>query len=336
MLLNRVSTLKIVAIVIGFMTTVLPAQGEVKQTESADKVAIVNGAPIDRGEFEGNVLMIQSKLLGLGKPLSCRQVTSIQNEVIESMVRVELLYQESRKSGIKPDEKAVEQEIKALKQQFASELEYTNDLKRRNISEGILRSRLEKNSSVQQYVEKQFVSKTAVTDNDMVSYYEGHVDLFKHPLEFRASHILVQLDPKSDASHKQEAHRKIEQILKDLKNNQDFAALARERSDGPTRTNGGDLGYIKSGQLDKQLESVVFSLKSGEISGIVETDYGYHLFKVVDMKPASILAYDSVKERIRQYLMQEQARQAADVQAKKLREKAVVEILLNEEIKAAK
>jgi hypothetical protein len=115
MLLNRVSTLKIVAIVIGFMTTVLPAQGEVKQTESADKVAIVNGAPIDRGEFEGNVLMIQSKLLGLGKPLSCRQVTSIKNEVIESMVRVELLYQESRKSGIKPDEKAVEQEIKALK-----------------------------------------------------------------------------------------------------------------------------------------------------------------------------------------------------------------------------
>ncbi len=335
-MMGKVLSLYFLIMVVCLMVMVIPVQGEVKQTEASDKVAIVNGTPITRGEFEGNVLMIQTKLLGLGKPLSCRQVTSIQNEVLESMVRVELLYQESRKSGIKPDEKAVEQEIKALKQQFASESEYTNDLKRRNISEEILRSRLEKNSSVQQYIERQFASKTAVTDNDMVSYYEGHVDLFKHPLEVRASHILVQLDPKSDASHKQEAHRKVEQILKDLKNGQDFAALARERSDGPTRTNGGDLGYIKSGQLDKQLESVVLSLKSGEISGIVETDYGYHLFKVVDIKPASILAYESVKERIRQYLMQEQARQAADVQAKKLREKAAVEILLNEEIKAAK
>jgi peptidyl-prolyl cis-trans isomerase C len=334
--MGKVLSLYFLIMVVCLMVMVIPVQGEVKQTEAPDKVAIVNGTPITRGEFEGNVLMIQTKLLGLGNPLSCRQVTSIQNEVLESMVRVELLYQESRKSGIKPDEKAVEQEIKALKQQFASESEYTNDLKRRNISEEILRSRLEKNSSVQQYIERQFASKTAVTDNDMVSYYEGHVDLFKHPLEVSASHILVQLDPKSDASHKQEAHRKVEQILKDLKNGQDFAALARERSDGPTRTNGGDLGYIKSGQLNKQLESVVFSLKSGEISGIVETDYGYHLFKVVDIKPASILAYESVKERIRQYLMQEQARQAADVQAKKLREKAAVEILLNEEIKADK
>ncbi len=331
MLLTRFPGLKIMVIVIGLMATVLPSRGEVKQIESADRVAIVNGVPIDRGEFDENLLIIQKNLLGFGKPLNCKQLASIQSEVLESMVRAELLYQESRKLGIKPDEKVVEQQIKAIKQQSPNETEFQNELKRRNISEEILRSRIEKNSSVQQYVERQFAAKATVTDNDMVAYYSGHLDLFRQPLQVRVSHILIQSDPKWDAARKQEARQKVEQILKDLKKGQDFGALARERSDGPTKTSGGDLGYIRMGQLDKQLESVVFSLKAGEISEVVETDYGFHIFKVVDVKPETILAYDSVKERIKQYLVQEKAKQAADLYAKTLREKAAVEILLKED-----
>ncbi len=194
MLVTRVSGFKMIVIVIGLMSTVLPSHGEVKQSESADRVAIVNGTPIDRGEFDENILIIQKNLLGLGKPLTCKQLTSIQSEVLESMVRMELLYQESRKLGIKPDEKVVEQEIKAIKQQSPNEMEFKNELKRRNISEEILRSRMEKNSLVQQYIERQFAAKTTVTDNDMVAYYAGHLDIFKQPLQVRVSHILIQSD----------------------------------------------------------------------------------------------------------------------------------------------
>ena len=331
MQLSRVATFKMAALAIGFMSMVLPAHGEVNKSESADKVAIVNGTPIDRVEFEGNVLAIQKNLLEFGKPLTCKQVTTIRTEVLESMVRVELLYQESRKSGIKPDAKVVEQEMKALKQQSPNETEYKNELKRRNISEEMLRSRIEKNSSVQQYIERQFTAKTTVTGDEMLSYYGGHLDVFKQPLQARVSHILIQSDPQWDAAHKQEARRKAEQILSELKKGHDFAALARESSDGPTRTNGGDLGYIRMGQLEKQLESVVFSLKPGEISAVVETDHGFHVFKVVDIKPETILAYDSVKDKIRQYLVQEKAKQAADLYAKTLREKATVNVLLQED-----
>lgn len=333
---SRVSGLKMLATVIGLMAMVLPARGEVKKAESEDKVAIVNGAPIYRGEFEGNVLMIQKNLLGFGKPLTCNQVASVRTDVLESMVRQEILYQESRKSGIKPDENAIDKEVKGLKQQFPNEAEYKNELRRRNISEEILHSRMEKNSSVQQYIERQFGAKTTVTDNDIVAYYEGHLDLFKQPLQVRVSHILIQMDPQMEAGRKQEARKKAEQILKDLKTGRDFAAIARERSDGPTRTNGGDLGYIRMGQLEKQLDGAVFSLKPGEISDVVETDYGFHIFKVVDRKPETVLAYDSVKERVRQYLVQEKAKHEAELRAKSLREKAAVEILLNEDISSAK
>lgn len=336
MLLSRFLNFRILVLMIGFITMALPARGEVKQPQPANKVAIVNDVPIDREEFEGEVLMVQKALLGFGKPLTCNQVASLQKEMLEKMIRLEILYQESRKAGIKPDENSVNKEIGMLKQQFPNETEYKNELSRRNLSEEMLRSRLERNSSVQQYVERKFAAKSSVTDNDMVAYYESRLDLFKQPLQVRVSHILIQADPKWEEPRKQEARRKAEQVLKGLKKGRDFASLAREQSDGPTRTSGGDLGYIKMGQLEKQLESIVFNLKTGETSEVIETSYGFHLFKVFDRKPETILAYDNVKEQIRQYLVQEKAKQEADLYAKKLREKAAVEIFLNEDINLAK
>ncbi|MGD0883692.1 MAG: peptidylprolyl isomerase [Thermodesulfovibrionales bacterium] len=331
MLISRVSSSRTMVIIIGILAMALSAQAEVGKPQSDDKVAIVNGAQIDRGEFDGEVLRMQKALLGFGKPLTCSQLASVQTEVLESMIRREILYQDSRKVGIKPDEDAVAKEMKTLRQQFSNETEYKNELKRRNISEEMLRSRVEKNSAIQQYIERQFTAKITVADSDTVSYYESHTDLFKQPLQIRVSHILVQTDSKWEEARKQEARRKIEQILKSLKKGQDFAAIAREQSDGPTRTNGGDLGYIKAGQLDKQFESKVFALKTGETTDIIETDYGFHLFMVTDKKPETVLAYESVKEKIRQFLREEKAKQEADLQAKTLREKASVQILLNEE-----
>ena len=335
--MKEVSKLQMMAVMMGFLAVVLPAQAEVKKPQPGnDRVALVNGASIDRGEFDGEVLTIQKTLLGYGKPLTPNQVTSVRAEVLESLIRREILYQESRKAGIKPDENAVKAELKALRQQFPDETEYKNELSRRNVSEELLRSRLERNNSVQQYIERQFAAKMEVSDNDLVAYYEGHLDLFKQPFQVRASHIMVQSDPAWEASRKEEARRKIEQILKSLKKGQEFGALAREQSDGPTRTSGGDLGYLRSGQLEKRFESAIVALKPGETTEIIETDFGFHLFKVTDKKPETVLAYENVKEKIRQFLRQEKARQQADLLARKLREKASVEILMKEEIISAK
>jgi len=243
---------------------------------------------------------------------------------------------ESRKAGIKIDKTAVNKELDALKKQFPTDTEYKNELARRNLTEETLRARLERNAAVQQYIGQQYAGKIVVTDRDLMAYYENHLDLVKQPLQARVSHILIQTDPSWEESRKQEARRKAEQILKSVKKGQDFAALAREQSDGPTRTSGGDLGYVRKGQLDAPLDNAVFRMKAGETSDVIETSYGFHLFKLVDLKPETILAYDAVKEQIRQHLTLEKARQDADLYAKSLREKASVDILLRDEASAAK
>ncbi|HUI45125.1 MAG TPA: peptidylprolyl isomerase [Nitrospirota bacterium] len=335
--MTRISGYQLAVMFVACIAMTSPAWSEGKKADpAANRVAVVNGVPLERDDFDKEVFLVQKTLLGQGKPLTCSQVTSIRAEVLESMIRREVLYQDSRKAGVKPDENAVASELAALKRQFPTEAEYKNELGRRNMSEEALRSQLERNSVLQQYVDRQFGAKVTVTDAEMVSYYESHLDLFKQPLQARVSHILIQVDPKWDDLRKQEARRKAEQVLKNLRNGQDFAALAREQSDGPTRTSGGDLGYIRTGQLDGQLDNAVFKLKAGETSEIIETSYGFHLFKVFDRKPETILAYDAVKEQIRKHLAQEKARQDADQYAKNLREKASVEILLREEVSTAK
>jgi len=330
MFLKKNSGFQIMAIIIGLMVLVLPAWGDTKKPQTEEKAAVVNGAAITMDEFNGETLLVQRSVLGMGKPLTCVQIASVQKEVIESLIRREILYQESRKAGIKIDKKDIDKEIDILKKQFLSDAEYKNELIRRNLSEDTLRAQLERGLLIQKYVEQQFFKKVKVTDADVMTYYESHLSALKQPLQVRVSHILIQTDSKSEPSRKQEARRKAEQILKDLKDGKDFKTIAREQSDGPTRTSGGDLGYIRMGQLEKQFESVVFNLKADEISDIIETNYGFHLFKVTDRKPESIVAYDNVKEQIKQLLMMEKAKQEADLHAKNLREKAQVKILLPE------
>jgi peptidyl-prolyl cis-trans isomerase C len=321
---------QIMAIMIGLMISVLPAWGDTKKPQAEERAAVVNGSMITMEEFNGEALLVQRSVLGMGKPLTCAQIANIQKEVVESLIRREILHQESLKAGIKIDKQDITKEIDTIKKQFLSDAEYKNELTRRNLSEEVLRAQLERNLFISKYVEQQFLKKGKVTDADVKAYYESHLSALKQPLQVRVSHILVQFDSKSDPARKQEARRKAEKILNDLKDGKDFKTIAREQSDGPTRTSGGDLGYIRMGQLEKQFESVVFNLKKDEISDVIETNYGYHLFKVTDRKPESIVSFDNVKEQIKQLLLQEKAKKEADEYARKLREKSDVKILLPE------
>ena len=327
---RKIYCLLTIAITVVCMMAVSSVWGETKKNPKEEKVAVVNGAPIEKGEFDGEVFLIQKTVLGMGKPLSCEQVSSIRREVLESMIRRELLYQAARKSGIKSDENAINKDINSLKQQFSGETEYKNELSRRGINEEVLRARMVRNSLVQKYVDKEFTGKVNVIDKEIQDYYQKNIDLFKQPFQMRISHIFIQSDPKGGDSRKKELRGKAEKILKNLKDDQDFAALAKEYSDGPTRTNGGDLGYLRKGQLEKQFESKIFALKKGEITDVIETDYGFHIFKVTDIKPETMLAYENVKEKVKKFLVDEKIKQEADNYARKLREKTDVNILLPE------
>lgn len=319
---------KVAVTIIVLINMTMPAWGDAKKPQTKEKAALVNGEAITMDEFNGGVLVVQKSILEKGKTLDCAQIVSVQKEVIESMIRREILYQESRKTGIEIDKKDIIKEIDTIKKWFLSDAAYNNELSRRNLSEDALRAQLERNYFIQKYVEQQFLRKVNVTDAEVMGYCVRNPDALKQPLQVRISHILIRADSKADTSRKQEERRKANQILKALKDGRDFNALAREQSDSAIRNSGGDLGYVGRGQLEKQFESVIFNLKKDEISDVIETDYGYHIFKVMDIKPERSESYDNVKEQIRQLLLKDKLKKEADDHARKLLEKSDVKILL--------
>jgi len=266
----------------------------------------------------------------MGRIHSDLQLSKLRRQVHENLIDRELLYQESQKKKIKVDEEAIDKQIGVLKKRFTTEAEFKEALSRANLSEATLRSQIKRRIAIQKFIDEQFGQKIVVSDKEVKSYYDSHLSLFKEPEQVRASHILIKVDPQADKSHKAKARKKIEEVQQRFKSGEDFAALAKEFSQCPSSAKGGDLGYFKRGEMVKPFEKVAFALKPGEVSDIVETRFGYHLIKVTDKKPETIIAYEGVKERLKRHLKEQKIRREIGIYVGKLKERAKVERFLEE------
>ncbi len=315
--------------VLALALTSSPALAEEKQPPGGN-VAVVNGSVINRADFNREMGRVLQRLSSKGKPLSDSRVSEIKKEVLENLINSELLYQESQKQGITVDEVAVNEQLRKLKERFPSEAEFKSALSKANLSEDAVKSQLKRGMAIQRFIDNQFVQKSKVSDKESRAYYDSHPDLFKQPEQVRASHILIKVDPGADESQKVEARKKMEKIQGKVQKGEDFAALAKEFSEGPSSAKGGDLGYFRRGQMVKPFEEKAFALQPGEVSDIVETQFGYHLIKVMDKKPETTIAYEDIKDRLKQHLKREKVQKDLKLYVEKLKEKAKVERFLTE------
>ena len=298
---------------------------------SQDKAAVVNGSVITQADLKKEMAGAQRRLSGMGKPLDDSQLVEIKKKAIERLIERELLYQESQKKGIKVDEAAVNEQLETLKKRFPSDAELKNALTKMNMSEANVKSQFARGMAIQKFIDNELVQKITVSDKEIKTYYDSNPDFFRQSEQVRASHILIKVHPQAEESQKAEARKALEKIQLKLKEGDDFSALAKESSQCPSSAKGGDLSYFKRGQMAKPFEDAAFALKPGEVSDIVETRFGYHLIKVVDKKPKSMIPYQDVKDRLGQYLKQEKARKEVSLYVEKLKQEAKIERFLAEE-----
>ena len=292
---------------------------------SKDTVAVVNGVEISRADFDAEISRARQQFAGMGQPISSARLSEIKKDVLESLIGRELLYQTSQKHGIKVDEAAINNQLAILKKRFPSETEFNKVLSKNNLSEAAIRAQLERNMAIKEFIDKQFVQKVTISDKESKAYYESNPDYFKQPEQVQASHILIKIDSEADESQKAQARKKIEKIQKRLQKGEDFAALAKEFSQCPSKAKGGDLGYFQRGQMVPAFEQVAFALKPGAVSDIVETKFGYHLIKVIGKKPETTIPYKDVKDKLEQHLKREKIQKEVTLYVEKLKEKAKVE-----------
>ena len=231
---------------------------------------------------------------------------TFKDTVLNGMIDIEAVCEQAKKEKLVPTTDEVNKAFNNLKKNIDSDEEYEKKLEDLGISDKCIKNQVEKTLIIQKYAEN-FDKNVKITDEEMKKYYEEHKkDYYKD--EVKASHILISTvddngNPLSEAK-KKEAKKKAEEVLKKAKSGEEFSELAKEYSDDPgSAANGGDLGYFTKGQMVQPFEEAAFSLKPGEISGLVESEYGYHIIKVYD-KIDEQLPFDDVKDEIKNTLIQ--------------------------------
>jgi len=154
-------------------------------------------------------------------------------------------------------------------------------------------------------------AKIVVPPADVERAYNTSIDQYTTPEQVRASHILLKTEGKDDATVKAKA----EELLKQARAGADFAELARKSSeDDASAKNGGDLDYFGRGRMVPEFDQAVFAMQPGQTSDLVKTQYGYHIIKLVDSKPATTRTLADVRQQITDQLAYERAQaQAADL-----------------------
>lgn len=155
------------------------------------------------------------------------------------------------------------------------------------------------------------------SDADLKKYYDDNIQRYRTEAEVRASHILVNAPKDASAADKAKAKQKAEELLTQVKAHPDqFAQIAQKNSEDPGSANkGGDLGYFARGQIagGKAFDDAAFGLKKGEVSNIVESDFGYHIIEATDVKPSVTKPFDEVKDALaKDYTAQQGTKGFAD------------------------
>jgi peptidyl-prolyl cis-trans isomerase D len=148
-----------------------------------------------------------------------------------------------------------------------------------------------------------------VSADEALKYFEEHTDEFGQPEERRASHILISVPATPSDQEKAAARAKAEQLLAQIKQApQRFSELAKQHSQDPgSAANGGDLSFFSRNMMVKAFEDAVFQMKPGEISDLVETDHGFHIIKLSEVKPAKLVSFDDVKSQVEQEVRKQKA-----------------------------
>ena len=305
-----------------------------KVNQKGEIIATVNDVNIYQEDLEKAFNFHSRQNKNISTELPDEEVRKLRAIILKRLIETELLYQKGRELNINPSDDEIFARFEQIKKQYPSEQEFTEYLEKIQLTQEDLIKELKKNSIISEVVKKHINSTPKTTksfsEEELKKYYNAHKDQFQQGEMVKASHILIKVEKNADEKSLQQAKEKITEILNKAKGGEDFAKLAQEYSDCPSSRRGGDLGFFDKKQMVPEFSQVAFKLKVGEISDIVQTQFGYHIIKVTDTKPATTKSFEQSKGLIKQSLSGKSSSNTIKSYIQSLREKADIKILVPE------
>ena len=239
-------------------------------------------------------------------------IASFKKNILDQLIDYELFYQQAQKEKVKISNDEINLEIDKIKDNFSSPEEFNEALKANNITLAQLKEDIKRQLMINSILEETR-NQISITDEELLEYYNENKESLFEPEQVHARHILVET--------KEDANILLLQLKEGLT---DFAELAKEKSIGPSAPSGGDLGFFTRGQMVKEFEDAAFALEQGEISDVVQTEFGYHIIKCEEKKEEYSPTFEEAKERISNTLSSQRENEAISALISRLREEAAI------------
>jgi len=303
-LVNRAWLVSLLAVVLlVFVAACSPAEPVANVESPSKKIAIFEGGEVTLGELQEFAQQSGAGELSPESP----QYEAIVAQLMPQLVEIEIAEAYAQEQGITVSEGEVNEEIEVLKDQIAQQAQaqgqevdreeaFEGALQQAGLTESQLRQQLREQLPVQE-VQERVTGGAGPSQEEVERFYEEiKAAQFTSPETRCARHILFNKDQREQA----------EEVKGQLQDGGDFAQLAQEFSQDPgSAENGGDLGCLGRGETVPDFEEAVFGAEQGEIVGPVETEFGYHVIEVTDIREEATQPLSEVEAQIRDQLTTE-------------------------------
>lgn len=276
-----------------------PLRGE-KEPADTDTAASVDGQNITWGEVRREVdramqVAVQQKIPSQQLPMMRNQIT---RQAVEMLIVKRMLAQAAERENISVTDEELQKAHEQLMGRLPPDVTLEEALARQGISKEEFDQELATELRINKLVESHIGTPAEPTEEEVAKFYEEHKDRMDVPETVTARHILIAVKPDATAEEKQAAKAKAEEMHAKLVEGADFAALAKEYSDCPSKEQGGLLPRFGRGDMVKPFEDAAFSQKKDEIGPVVETPFGYHVIQVSEHAEPHRMTLEEVRTNL--------------------------------------
>jgi peptidyl-prolyl cis-trans isomerase C len=292
------------------------------------KTVKVNGQviPQDAIQFELERLVRFYAEHGMSQDQIRAQLADLVQKATEQAIGTKLLMDEAAKLDLQVSDADLEEQVAKIVDQVGGEEAFRRALQQQNTTEDAFREQLRRGRRVDKLIEKAVADVADPTEAEIEAYFSGHKDEFAKGERVLAQHILISPDGDTPTS-KDEAISKINAIRERLLEGKSFADEAAAHSMCPSGKEGGSLGWFSRGMMVPEFDAAAFSMKVGDVSDIIETQFGYHIIYKTDHEPAGEVDFAQVGDKIRDLLRHARRGERVTAFVNELREKAQIEFV---------
>jgi peptidyl-prolyl cis-trans isomerase C len=272
-------------------------------------IAQVNEEQITIDEFNQE---LKELILEPGTESKGRDFGDLKEAYLDQVIERKILVQEARRLGIKVSQEELNQAITEIKKDYPGE-GFGEKLGLKGITLEEWKARLEEKLLAEKMIRNALYYRGEINEKEALAYYEEYLSSFQVHEKVRARQIVVASEEEAI------------QILKLLKRGENFEKLAMKRSLGPEKVEGGDLGYFSQGERPSEFDRV-FTMEVGEISEIIKSPYGFHIFKLEEKIEPRQIPFEEAKARVIQDLRQKKGEEEYQRWFKGLKGKAKVKV----------